>query len=367
MSSDKYKDTNVAKQGDLAADEPSTDDLAAEEKYQRYKLLDPFPNIPPALLNSAHIEKYIDKAVIISPFYRSDLRSAIYVSRIVDNVLIFKHKNDYSPEYIDGNKEWIFFANSIAYININVYFRLPDYIAVRFNLRGKHIHRGLLLGTGPLVNPGYRGRILIPVHNLTNNDYIIEPNDEIIAIEFTKISPISTQVSEYEELDFEYIPNKNEATPDSRVHLREALNSQGTRTVISSMAGVREQFETRTEDARRAAKTAENWVKIGISLPFIVAAGIAISSFLLITNVDSDLRSSIKDVDESLIKYVNKLEEKISELKLDIERLKQVVLENTALQVRSVMGDVSGDLESTQRGKSEFLEGENVKKKRRSQ
>ena len=58
--------------------------------------------------------------------------------------------------------------------------RLPNYIAVQFNLRITHVHRGLLLGTGPLVDPGFHGKILIPLHNLTSEKYIIRADEGLI-------------------------------------------------------------------------------------------------------------------------------------------------------------------------------------------
>jgi hypothetical protein len=78
--------------------------------------------------------------------------------------------------------------NSIVFVQIESKIRLPDYIALRFNLRIKHVHRGLLLGTGPLVDPGFGGDLLIPLHNLTSKKYVIKIDDGIIWIEFTKTS-----------------------------------------------------------------------------------------------------------------------------------------------------------------------------------
>ena len=51
-------------------------------------------------------------------------------------------------------------ANSIVFVECDLDFRLPDFIALRFNLQIRHVHRGLLLGTGPLVDPGYRGKTM---------------------------------------------------------------------------------------------------------------------------------------------------------------------------------------------------------------
>src|SRR5256885_14069412 len=67
-------------------------------------------------------------------------------------------------------------------------FRFPDYIAARFNLKIPNVYRGLLLGTGPLVDPGWSGRLSFPLHNLTTNDYEFPGGEEIIWMEFTKLS-----------------------------------------------------------------------------------------------------------------------------------------------------------------------------------
>ncbi len=77
-------------------------------------------------------------------------------------------------------------ANSISFVEIEPTFRLPKYIAIRFNLSITHVHRGLLLGTGPLVDPGFWGRILIPIHNLTDSDYTIPAGKNLVWVEFTK-------------------------------------------------------------------------------------------------------------------------------------------------------------------------------------
>ena len=78
--------------------------------------------------------------------------------------------------------------NSISYLWIREKLLLPEYIAARFNLHIRHVHKGILLGTGPLVDSGFFGRLLIPLHNLTDNDYTIVGGDGIIWVEFTKVS-----------------------------------------------------------------------------------------------------------------------------------------------------------------------------------
>ena len=48
----------------------------AEEKYKKYSSRDPFPDIAPALLNSADIYNYVRETGMIYPFYPEDLSGA---------------------------------------------------------------------------------------------------------------------------------------------------------------------------------------------------------------------------------------------------------------------------------------------------
>ena len=89
---------------------------------------------------------------------------------------------------IRSGEKVILHRNSITYLWAKEKLRLPEYIAVRFNLHIRHVHKGILLGTGPLIDPGFFGSWLIPLHNLTNNDYELTGEEGIIWVEFTKVS-----------------------------------------------------------------------------------------------------------------------------------------------------------------------------------
>ncbi len=47
---------------------------------------------------------------------------------------------------------------------------------------------GSLLGTGPLIDPGFVGKLVIPLHNLTDKDWCFRGGEGLIWIEFTKLS-----------------------------------------------------------------------------------------------------------------------------------------------------------------------------------
>jgi deoxycytidine triphosphate deaminase len=89
---------------------------------------------------------------------------------------------------ISRGETFVLRRNSIAFVQVEPVFRIPDYIALRFNLKILHVHRGILLGTGPLVDPGFVGNLYIPLHNLTDSDYTFKGGEGLIWMEFTKVS-----------------------------------------------------------------------------------------------------------------------------------------------------------------------------------
>jgi deoxycytidine triphosphate deaminase len=161
----------------------------AEAWAKKPKSLD----IPDTLLTSDHIISVVEKTGLIAPFFSSKtgrkarLKKAAYEGRVGSKAFIFKDKN--CPERIfDSSKDDFLLVpkNSIVFVESDLDFRLPDFIALRFNLQIQHVHRGLLLGTGPLVDPGFWGKLCIPLHNLTDQDYEIPKEEGLIWIEFTK-------------------------------------------------------------------------------------------------------------------------------------------------------------------------------------
>ncbi|WP_446325461.1 hypothetical protein [Blastomonas sp. CACIA14H2] len=150
-------------------------------------------DIPDTLLTSSHIISVVEKTGLISPFFysrgrRKDrLKKAAYEGRIGSKAFIYKDKNCPEKIFDSALDEYLVVPrNSIVFVECDLDFRIPDFIALRFNLQIQHVHRGLLLGTGPLIDPGFWGKLCIPLHNLTDEDYEIPRDEGLIWIEFTK-------------------------------------------------------------------------------------------------------------------------------------------------------------------------------------
>lgn len=162
----------------------------AKKKYLKFCSRDPFPNIKAALLNSADIFNYVATTGMIYPFYPEQLSGASYSVGIGEKVIWWDEERQERHEE-NLSKSGAYFKlrpNSIAFVMLEPLFQIPDYLVLRFNLRVVHVYKGLLLGTGPIVDPGFVGKLSIPLHNLTANTYTFRRGDALIALEFTKMS-----------------------------------------------------------------------------------------------------------------------------------------------------------------------------------
>ncbi len=184
----------------------------AEKKYEEFYRLDPFPQIPGSLLNATDILKYVTTVGMIDPFYSEDLAGATYTCKYSGKYKYWDESGKEKKSDNDG-EELKLPPNSITFLEIEPIFRIPEYIILRFNLNVKHVFKGLLLGTGPIVDPGFQGRLYIPLHNLTSNEYIIKKNAPLISVEFTKLSRnYANKLNDYalikmtKGFDFKHVP-----------------------------------------------------------------------------------------------------------------------------------------------------------------
>lgn len=145
------------------------------------------------MLSSSHIAFYIEKYGIIENYDKSCLGPASYHMRIGGDVLTWdegqridfllgeeedKNKNIYKSVELK--------PNSLTFVTTIEKFKLPKDFICRFNLKSKWVHQGLLLGTGPIVDPQLHAFLLIPLHNFSSQPVTMNCGDKFISVEFTK-------------------------------------------------------------------------------------------------------------------------------------------------------------------------------------
>lgn len=323
-------------------------DDEAERRFKIYKSLDPFPEIIPSLLNSADIYDYVRVTGMLCPFDPKKLKSASYAVPILGTLIYWDEKGDIHKYDLEKGKEFTLKANSIAFVSIQPKFRLPDYIALRFNLKITHIHRGILLGTGPLVDPGYVGKLLIPLHNLTTNDYTFRGGEDLIWMEFTKLSDNSrwqnkTGTSKqflkvgtlirYSQIP--KIPRLGEYVPfpltKSQDNVRKFLDKASPhRAIRSSLPDIIVKAGKSAEDAAKIANSIQRTITIGGIIALVaVIVGVA----ALVVPVYSVIQDSINyvtntnDVKKEYEEKIINLEENNKKLSQEINDLKNSIVE----------------------------------------
>lgn len=163
----------------------ASSDEEAQQLFDATRSTDPLPDVAPSLLNTADLLDYIAATGMIYPFeipgpVDRRLKPAScaipFAGRAMAWIPDRKHPDQIKPldrEFRPGQKLRLP-RNSIVFITLQPYFRIPDYIAGRYNLAITQIYRGLLVGTGPLVDPGFEGLLSVPVHNLTAADLRVD-------------------------------------------------------------------------------------------------------------------------------------------------------------------------------------------------
>lgn len=217
--------------------------------------VDPYTHIPCALLNSGDLHAYATHGAkdkrLFEPFVPENVKSASYEINWHGTAYWWPDGlSSTTPrcKVLAGDEPLEIPRNGIVFIQPQVVFNVPDYLALRFNLHIRLVHRGLLLGTGPLVDPGFVGRLLIPVHNLTDNRLVVNAKDGFIWVEVTKVSPITNENVEH----FKPFP-EDKKDLSAQAYFHRASRGEPIRSSIPSIALAVSKAETTLERYERRA------------------------------------------------------------------------------------------------------------------
>jgi deoxycytidine triphosphate deaminase len=301
-------------------------DDEARERFEATRHKDPFTNVAPSLLNTADLLDYVAATGMIYPFnvvqpLDRRLKPASCAIPFAGRAIAWMSdpKKPDSFDLLDRElqvgQKLTLPRNSIVFITLQPYFRFPDYIAGRYNLAITQIYRGLLVGTGPLVDPGFEGLLSVPVHNLTANDYELTAGDPLVWMEFTKLSPNVRWDEEARRSDNPYV-----AFPQRKLDRRglgDYLAAASSKPIVSSIP-------QEVAVARRAAESARNsvrWLQ-GISIAagivlLVTIAAMLLDTFSAVRNEGSD-RSALE-------RRVTALQQDLRAGKRELDRMRRQV------------------------------------------
>lgn len=150
---------------------------------EKYRWIDPDPDTRGVLL-SDRIKFYCEKVHLIEDFKEEFLQPACYTLHVGSKFYL----ND-KEIYPNENGEIKIPENGLLYFRVKEKINLPYYMIACHDLRVKQVYRGLLVGRGLQVDPGYSGYINYPIFNFTYDEKILKVGDEIGSIHFIKTTP----------------------------------------------------------------------------------------------------------------------------------------------------------------------------------
>ncbi|WP_157536911.1 dCTP deaminase domain-containing protein [Microbacterium sp. Root180] len=297
---DRNKERDSARQHNSSLDFAATDEEATS-RFRVTRSTDPFPDVPPALLNSADIADYVARTGMIYPFNPDRLKTASYEIAALGRYIYIDANGQRIEGELKRGQSLTLPKNSIAFLTTEPFLRLPDYIALRHNLKIDHVYKGLLVGTGPLIDPGFVGRISLPLHNLTEHNYTLVGGQGIIWVEVTKLSPNPAWGAIPRTPDrARYVNFRADRTRDRVVddYIQQAVGTLGLPS-SSSATIARNAAEAKSVAQKAQKDLARNTTWLGITgVAGVIALAVAIFSMIIpMTFKLSELEVRVNDVD----------------------------------------------------------------------
>jgi dCTP deaminase len=122
--------------------------------------------------------------IMISPFADEQIQAATYDLRIGEQGITTTTKkkiNIKETGYISLEPGDFCLIITLEEVGLG-----PQY-AARFGLRSKYARKGIIATTGPQIDPGYRGRLIIGLTNLSPKAVSLPYKDDLLSVEFHRL------------------------------------------------------------------------------------------------------------------------------------------------------------------------------------
>ncbi len=142
------------------------------------------------LTNEQIIESCKKGDILIDPFEESQLQAASYDFRVGSQGATTSTK-----KLVNIKEEGYLLLQPGDFGVITVFeeIKLGHQNAARFGLRSKYARKGLIATTGPQIDPGYHGRLILGITNLTPKPVSLPYKDDLVTVEFHRLEQPTTK------------------------------------------------------------------------------------------------------------------------------------------------------------------------------
>lgn len=137
------------------------------------------------ILNDAQIAAAVrDGDIVIDPFDERQVQAATYDLRIGP-----QGATTSSKKIVDVRERGYIALEpgDFGVVTVLEELRLGPQYAARFGLRSKFARKGLIATTGPQIDPGYHGRLIVGITNLTPRPVSLPYKDDFLSVEFHRL------------------------------------------------------------------------------------------------------------------------------------------------------------------------------------
>ena len=143
------------------------------------------------ILTDRDIQEACEKQeILIDPFESNQVQGATYDLRVGKQGATTSSKKIVN---IEEDGYLLLKPGDFAIVVVLEKLRLsPQYVG-RFGLRSKYARKGLIATTGPQIDPGYDGRLILGLTNLTPKSVSLPYKDDLVSVEIHKLEKPSTK------------------------------------------------------------------------------------------------------------------------------------------------------------------------------
>ena len=233
---------------------------------------------PSGVLLGDEIEFYCKNYRLLDPYKPSNIKAANYELRVGLRYSVGGERH----ELVIGESLTIP-RFEVAVVEILETINMPHFLIGRWNIRTRWAYKGLIWVGGPQVDAGYRGLLMCPLWNLSNEPFTIKCGEEIAIIDFEATTPPTERSRDYEYkwskrsrfIFDEYEPQK----------LRSGLVEEAVRRIEKVEGGLSKvQRETR-EDLERSRNRID-----GVTVLMFTALGVLTTAIAVIVTKQGEAR-----------------------------------------------------------------------------
>jgi len=128
--------------------------------------------------------------ILINPFEENQVQGATYDLRVGEQGATTSTKKLVN---IRETGYFLLQPGDFGVLTVLEEIRLGPQYAARFGLRSKYARKGLIATTGPQIDPGYHGRLIIGLTNLTPRPISLPYRDDLVSVEFHRLEEATTK------------------------------------------------------------------------------------------------------------------------------------------------------------------------------